>query len=130
MDKSMSRGTALYFAQPDQVAFLEAAVAVFKFPQSRLGRACMEDVAHLVEAVHIELPHKGGDVGMLEVLRQNFGKLIGRGHDEAFVGVAPGNQVLDCPILQHAIEFMNERGLDYFWRLRRTDSSGGIDHAQ
>ena len=67
VDEGMPRGAALDFAQTDEIAALEVAVAVLEFPERRVGGGSVEDVADLVEAVHVELADEGGDVGVLEV---------------------------------------------------------------
>lgn len=46
MDERMSRGTALDLPQTDKVPAFEIPIAVFEFPQRRVWRASVEDVAH------------------------------------------------------------------------------------
>jgi len=77
----------------------------------------MEDVADLVEAVHIQLSDEGGDVGVFEVRGQNLGEL-GRGrHDEAFVRVGPGDEMLNSLVFEHAVQLVDEGSLHDLWVL-------------
>lgn len=71
MNKRMARGATLYFAQPDQISSFEVAVPVFEFPERRI-RTVVENIAHFVEPIHVELPYERRYVRMLKILRQNF----------------------------------------------------------
>ena len=72
-----------------------------------------------VKSVHVQLPHKRRDVGVLEILavgpqrqshqsmipddlRKNFGEVGRGGHDKGFVVIRPSDQILYARILQHA----------------------------
>ena len=46
MDQSMARGSALDLSQTDEIPPFEIAVPMFEFPEGRVGRARVEDVAH------------------------------------------------------------------------------------
>ena len=46
MDQSMARGSALDLSQTDEIPPSEIAVPMFEFPEGRVGRARVEDVAH------------------------------------------------------------------------------------
>jgi hypothetical protein len=72
VDEGMPRGAPLDFAQADKVAALEVAIAMLELPEGRIGGGRVEDVADFVEAVHVELADKRGNVGVLEVRRENF----------------------------------------------------------
>lgn len=80
-------GSTLNLAQAGNVATLKVAVSVLELPESGVGVASVKDVAlcsrlgscargqgwwgichTFVEAVHVELSHKGGDIGVLEIL--------------------------------------------------------------
>lgn len=45
MDESMSGCSAFDFSQPYEIAFFEAAVTMLEFPQRRIRRTSMEDIA-------------------------------------------------------------------------------------
>jgi hypothetical protein len=46
MNQRMAGSTPLDLAQANQIAALEVAIAVLEFPQRRVWRAGVEDVAH------------------------------------------------------------------------------------
>ena len=54
----------------------------------------MEYITNFVKAVHVELANKGGNIGVFEVLRKDFRKLVRGRHDEAVIVVGPRYQVL------------------------------------
>lgn len=68
MDELMPRSASLDLAQTQQVSLFKITVAVTELPQGRFGGSCMKDIADFVKAVHVQLSHKRGDVGMLEIL--------------------------------------------------------------
>lgn len=53
MDERMSRCAALDLTQAYQVAALEVSVTMLEFPERRVGRSCVKDVAHFVKAIHV-----------------------------------------------------------------------------
>lgn len=61
----------------------------------------MKVVIDLVEAVHVELADKRGDVCVLEVEGEDFGKFFSGGNDKRVVGRGPGDEVSDKFILEH-----------------------------
>ncbi len=83
--EGMPRGPTLDLTQAHEIATLEIACAVLELPEWRVRRASVEHVGNyldqhslhpartgiqhtFMEAIHIQLPHEGGYVGMLEVL--------------------------------------------------------------
>lgn len=58
MDQRMSRRTSLDLAQANEIATLKVPLAVPELPQWRVGRAGVKHIAHLVEAVHVQLPYE------------------------------------------------------------------------
>lgn len=69
MNKSMARRTSLDLAQSYKITPLEVATAVFELPQRRLGVSGVKNIADFVETIHVQLPYKGRDIGVLEILR-------------------------------------------------------------
>lgn len=72
MYKCMSRGSSFYFSQAHEISSLEVAVPVLELPHCHFRIAGMESIAYFVKAIHVELSDEGGDVGVLEILRENL----------------------------------------------------------
>lgn len=85
MYQGMSGRPSLDLPQTVQIPPLEIASTMFKFPQRRVGGSGVKHVADyvtmssysnagrsleptFVKAIHVELPNKGRNVGMLKVL--------------------------------------------------------------
>jgi len=92
MHQGMSAGPTLDFAQSDQVSPFKVSISVLKLPERRVRCSVMENIAHFfvldwlgprvlentrwltfVESIHVKLPHKRRDVGVLEVLAVRSG---------------------------------------------------------
>lgn len=74
MNQSMAGSATLNLTQSDKIAPVEVAASMLEFPQRGVWRAGVEDIADLVEAVHVKLTDKGRDVCVLEVRSKNFGE--------------------------------------------------------
>jgi len=76
MNQSMSRGSTFDLSKTNEVSSLEITIAMFEFPQGRLGRASVEDITDwlginkvsfhgvrlvvhtFVKTIHVQLSHK------------------------------------------------------------------------
>lgn len=85
----MPRRSSLNFPQPSKITSFKIAISMFKLPQRRFGRSSMKDITDcqqvvnllrwgmslgritFMESIHIELTHKGRNIGMLKVLPGN-----------------------------------------------------------
>jgi len=69
--------------------------------EAHVGEALLiRVVPRLVEVVHVELPHKGREVVVLEVQGQDpVGELVGLLHDEALAVWAPADHVVQRRVL-------------------------------
>jgi hypothetical protein len=67
VDECVPRGSSFDLAKAYKIATLEVPVPMLELPERRVWRPCMEDVAHFVKSVHVQLADKRRDVGMLEI---------------------------------------------------------------
>lgn len=99
------------------VVLLELAARVLELPHRRRlvsaarVRRVGRRVRHLVEPVHVQLPHKAGNVAVLEVPRQRVGKLLAREERKGVLlrGGGPPDQVRELGVAQHQVELVHKR---------------------
>ena len=68
VDERMPGCSSLDLLETGEIAPFEAAIPMLELPQGRIRVTCVEDVAHFVESIHVELSYKRRDISVFEVL--------------------------------------------------------------
>ncbi|KAH3683148.1 hypothetical protein WICPIJ_005891 [Wickerhamomyces pijperi] len=111
---SMLGRSSLDGFQTVYISLLEVPRAVTEFPGRQvMGVVVVASlgavvVANFVEAIHVQLADKRGDVGVLEVLWKSLAKLFAWSNEEGIVVLGPPDQMLEIVVLQHIVKLVDE----------------------